>query len=202
MGEIEQRLLKHPSIARTVVVSKVGVAGYQELVAYVVTNVDSSDVLVLDDQAFRMYLKQHLPSYMIPSAFVTLEALPLTTSGKINRNALPEPERNRLSRKEELVLPTTALEIQIAQIWKEVLKIEGAIGIHNDFFDLGGHSLLATQVVSRLNEQMKMQIPLRLFFENPSIAQLAKQAQIIIDAKSILAIEGDSSNLRNVIEEI
>jgi acyl carrier protein len=113
---------------------------------------------------------------MVPSIVMPLEALPLTPNGKVNRQALPQPDPGPSLLEETFVAPRTPVEIELAQIWNQVLKVE-PIGIHNNFFDLGGHSLLATQVVSRLREAFQMDIPLRSLFEKPTIAELAQHIE-------------------------
>jgi acyl carrier protein len=109
---------------------------------------------------------------MIPSAFVSLETLPWLASGKILRHALPQPEQNRQDSTEAYVPPRTDDEKMIANIWAEVLKVD-RIGVDDNFFDLGGHSLLATQVISRVREQSRIEIPVRALFETPTVAGLA-----------------------------
>src|SRR4029077_10649835 len=99
--------------------------------------------------ALRSYLQAKLPEYMVPSAFVMLERLPLTPNGKVDRRALPAPDAARPALGEQYVVPRTAVERQLAEIWGSVLGLDG-VGLHDNFFELGGHSLLATQVVSRI----------------------------------------------------
>jgi acyl carrier protein len=110
---------------------------------------------------------------MIPSAFVFLDALPLTTRGKVDRRALPGPnlERSRLETK--FAAPRTPVEKALANIWGEVLSLD-RVGIHDNFFDLGGHSLLATRVVSRIQQKFHVDLKLMHFFKMPTIAELAK----------------------------
>ena len=113
-------------------------------------------------------LTQSLPEYMVPSAFVVMDALPLTPNGKLDRRALPSPAATR----REVVQPRTELEEQIAAIWRDVLQAP-AIGIRDDFFLLGGHSLLATKVISRLRVATSVAVPMRALFESPTIEGLA-----------------------------
>jgi acyl carrier protein len=121
----------------------------------------------------RQYLRERLPEYMVPSAFVWMEALPLTPNGKLDRRGLPAPDVNSRAAEATYVAPRTALEEQIASVWSQILGLE-RVGIHANFFDLGGHSLLATQVVSRLADALGFEVPLRLMFERPTIARLAE----------------------------
>jgi pristinamycin I synthase-3/4 len=121
--------------------------------------------------ALRAGLGERLPEYMVPSAFVMLDALPVTSNGKVDRGALPAPEPGRVGAG-EYTAPRTPAEERMAAIWAEVLGLE-RVGAHDDFFALGGHSLLATQVVSRVREAMCVELPLRALFEAPTVAGLA-----------------------------
>src|SRR6185312_954737 len=116
----------------------------------------------------RAHLKVKLPDYMIPSAFVQLEALPLTQQGKIDRAALPIPDWAGIEREVELVAPRTPIEEVLVGIWSDVLGVE-RVGIYDDFFDLGGHSLLAAQVMSRVREAFQVEMPLLVIFGMPCI---------------------------------
>ncbi|HEX8293412.1 MAG TPA: phosphopantetheine-binding protein, partial [Pyrinomonadaceae bacterium] len=120
----------------------------------------------------RAFLKASLPDYMIPSAFVHLDALPLTPNGKVDRRALPAPERTRPDLAGAFVAPRTGIEEMVAAAWSQVLGLE-KIGVHDNFFALGGHSLLATRVVTRLRETFQMELPVRSLFESPTVAEMA-----------------------------
>jgi ubiquinone/menaquinone biosynthesis C-methylase UbiE/acyl carrier protein len=120
----------------------------------------------------RQFLQDQLPEYMVPSAFVMLEAIPLTPNGKINRRALLALE-TLPGRQKNYVAPSTETEEVLAQIWREVLGLE-RIGIHDNFFELGGHSLLATQVMSRIQNHFSIELPLRELFESPTVAGLSE----------------------------
>src|SRR5205807_2425596 len=113
---------------------------------------------------------ERLPEYMVPAAFVMMDALPLTSNGKIDRKALPAPELG--SRRQSFVPPRNPVEQFLAQIWREVLGVE-QIGVNDDFFAMGGHSLHATQVAARIRDSFAVEIPLRKLFEATTIAQLA-----------------------------
>jgi acyl carrier protein len=120
----------------------------------------------------RAALHRKLPEYMIPSAFVVLDALPLMANGKVDRRALPPPDLAALASEHAFVAPRTPVEAALAQIWTDLLG-RRQIGVHDDFFALGGHSLLATQVVSRVREALGVELPLRRLFEAPTVAAMA-----------------------------
>ncbi|MBV9788343.1 MAG: amino acid adenylation domain-containing protein, partial [Chloroflexi bacterium] len=188
LGEIEAALRQYPEIRDAAVVVRNDQRGEARLVAYVVgenqeprtQNQEASELgsrfLVLGSDALRAFLRERLPEYMLPSAFVVLEALPLTPTQKIDRQALPEPDLDQLSQRAEFVAPRTSTETTLAGIWAEVLHLE-QIGIHDDFFNLGGHSLLATQVVARIRELFHLELPVRTLFEHPTIAGLAQHIE-------------------------
>jgi acyl carrier protein len=120
----------------------------------------------------RRYLQQKLPEYMIPSRMVVLDELPISPSGKVDRNALPAPDQDRLELGNVSQAPRTPTEVTLAAIWGEVLKLD-KVGIYDNFFELGGHSLLATQVISRIRSVFSTDLPLRHMFESPTVAELA-----------------------------
>ena len=177
LGEIEGLLLQLPQVAQAVAMLREDVPGDKRLVAYVVPK-NGNELAVTE---LRADLREKLPPYMIPSAFVMLDALPLTPNGKVDHHALPPPDHIRTGAEEQYVAPRTPLEQSLARIWSEVLNVE-QVGVHDNFFDLGGHSLLATQVVSRVREIMHVEVMLRDLFAAPTIAALA---QIILNAPSI-----------------
>jgi acyl carrier protein len=121
----------------------------------------------------RDHVKGSLPEYMVPSAYVVLDALPLTPSGKLDRNALPAPDSARPLADDSYLAPRNRVEEAVAKIWAEVLGVE-RVGAHDNFFDLGGHSLLATQVLSRIRQAFPVDISLRRLFEEPTVATLAR----------------------------
>ncbi|MCV3211987.1 amino acid adenylation domain-containing protein [Plectonema radiosum NIES-515] len=166
LGEIEAVLGEHPHVREVVVIVHEDVLSNKRLVAYLVAKEQSEPSI----SEIRHFLKQKLPEYMVPSAFVLLEALPLTPNGKVDRQALSAPE-SELGQNEDLVAPRTPTEEIIANIFASVLGLQ-QVGIYNNFFELGGHSLLATQVISRLREAFQVEIPLRTLFEAPTVAEL------------------------------
>ncbi|MGH7831114.1 MAG: phosphopantetheine-binding protein, partial [Candidatus Binatia bacterium] len=168
LGEIETALRDHTAIREAVVIAIENGPGSKRLVAYGVPDQEAAPTL----SELRSFLKQKLPDYMVPSAFVFLEALPLTPNGKVDRKALPAPDQSRPEQENPFVPPSTAEEKTIAEIWAQVLKVEH-VGIHDNFFDLGGHSLLATQVISRLREAFSLELPLLSLFDQPTVAEFA-----------------------------
>ncbi len=167
LGEIENVLERHGSVREAAVLAREDVPGEKRLVAYVVRQPESSATVtqLLD------YVSKKLPVYMVPSAFVMLEQMPLTPNGKIDRRALPAPEHSRPELEQTYVSPRLPLEEIVAGVWAEVLRVE-KVGIEDDFFELGGHSLLATQVISRVRELFSMEIELRVLFEQPTVRGL------------------------------
>ncbi|MEP7339283.1 MAG: amino acid adenylation domain-containing protein [Acidobacteriota bacterium] len=166
LGEIEAALAQHPAIQEVVADVKTDKNGERRIVAYVVTN----DEVSLNAAEFRDYLKERLPGYMIPSAYVPLDRMPLTRNGKVDRRALPNPVET--DRAEATVPPRNYIEETVLGIWREVLRVDG-IGVHDNFFELGGHSLIATQVISRIRAALQIDLPLRSIFEQPTIASFA-----------------------------
>ncbi|MGB8508752.1 MAG: amino acid adenylation domain-containing protein, partial [Pyrinomonadaceae bacterium] len=165
LGEIEAVLANHPGVAACAVVVRESHSGEAHLIAYLVAGEDEPAKSEL-----RSFMGQKLPEYMIPAAFVTLDKLPLTTSGKIDRKALPALDGNVVE--DEYVAPRNPLEEKLAGVWAEVLKV-ARVGVNDNFFGLGGHSLLATQAISRVREVFKVELPLRSLFENPTVAGLS-----------------------------
>jgi amino acid adenylation domain-containing protein len=171
LGEIEAAIKRHPAVQQTVVLVREDTPGIKRLAAYIVPQ-PAQDASQLVSQIHNQ-LKNHLPDYMVPSAFVLLEAFPFNASGKVDRRALPVPDYTMSERSEDFVAPHTELEEVVADTWTRVLGIE-QISIHDDFFALGGHSLLAMQVTARLQTLLHVQVPLHRFFEAPTIAGLAE----------------------------
>jgi hypothetical protein len=177
LGEIETVLNLHPLVQKVVVVAREDDPDDKRLVAYVVPAPGQTPTV----EVLRRFLQAQLPEYMLPAQYVLLEALPLTTSGKVDCHRLPNPERDRPALEEAFVAPRTPVEEVLAQIWGEVLKVE-RVGVHDDFFALGGHSLLATQVVSRLHRALQVEVPVRSLFENSTVTGLAELVETIRSA--------------------
>jgi amino acid adenylation domain-containing protein len=174
LGEIELTLAQHPEVR------EVAVLAGERLTAYVVLNEVGTDTA----KQLKEFLKERLPEYMLPSSFVVLDALPLTTTGKVDRNALPN--QIGVAVEETYLAPRTALEQVLAGIFAEVLSLE-RVGINDSFFDLGGHSLLATQVLSRVRDAFQLELPLRKLFKEPSVAALG--ASILEDEANRTRVE-------------
>ncbi|MFN6482394.1 MULTISPECIES: non-ribosomal peptide synthetase [unclassified Nostoc] len=168
LGEIETALWQHPDVQEVVVIAKEFSPGDQRLVAYVVLKPESSDMNVGN---LRRFLKQKLPDYMIPSRFVQLSALPLTANGKVDRKALSAPVQT-LNTNEKFIAPRTPIEERVAEIWSTVLGLKN-IGVHDNFLALGGHSLLAFQILCRIRDIFQVELPMRHFFEAPTISEIA-----------------------------
>ncbi|MGH1397091.1 MAG: non-ribosomal peptide synthetase [Trichormus sp.] len=167
LGEIETVLTQHDSVQETVVIPREDEPGNKRLVAYVVLNGDSAPTM----NELRRFLQEKLPEYMIPSAFVAIAKIPLTPNGKVDRRALPIPDQ-RPELEKAFVAPGNAVEIQLAQIWSEVLSIQ-SIGIKDNFFDLGGNSLLAVRLFTQIEQKFGQKLPLATLLQSPTIEQLA-----------------------------
>jgi amino acid adenylation domain-containing protein/non-ribosomal peptide synthase protein (TIGR01720 family) len=169
LGEIEAVLTTHPEVREAVVIVHEDSPGHKRLVAYVVAREQSSIKNQLRD-----FLKQKLPNYMVPSAFLILDALPLTPNGKVDRRALKAPDIARQELETDLVVPRTESEEILAQIWREVLHQE-QVGIHDNFFELGGDSILSLQIIFKAN-LAGFQLSVKQLFEHQTIAELAGNA--------------------------
>ncbi|MFN6534911.1 MAG: amino acid adenylation domain-containing protein [Nostoc sp. EkiNYC01] len=189
LGEIEALITQHSAVREAVVVVRKDSLDSQRIVAYLVPQ--SQQTLTSE---LRSFLESKLPSYMMPTNFVILEALPLTPNGKVDRKALPALDKVLPEFEEKFVAPQTAMEKQLVTIWMEVLGLQ-QIGINDNFFELGGHSLLATQVISRINKNLDIELPIRRIFELPTIAKLAKNLEgKQLDINSLPPIERVSPN--------
>jgi amino acid adenylation domain-containing protein/non-ribosomal peptide synthase protein (TIGR01720 family) len=176
LGEVETTLLQQPAVSQAIAIAREDEPGMKRLVAYLVCDTEQKPAT----NDLREFLKQTLPEYMVPSAFVFIEALPLTPNGKIDRRALPAPEF-RPDLEPGFIAPETEIEQRLAQIWSEVLGIK-QIGIRDNFFALGGDSILSLQIITRAN-QAKLQLTPKQLFAHPTIAELA-------------AVVGTGSNIR------
>jgi thioester reductase-like protein len=183
-GEIEVALGEHPSVRQAVVLVWKDISSEASLVAYVVSA--QSDATLAphasagereaDASQLREFLRTKLPEYMIPSAFVSLESLPMTPNGKVDRKSLPALSQVNLVARTEYIPPRNADEQAIADICAEVLNLE-RVGIHDNFFDIGGNSLIATRLIFQLQEHFQVRLPLVRLFEMPTVAGLAKAVE-------------------------
>ncbi len=190
LGEIETVLGQHPSVQECVVIAREDVPGDKRLVGYVVPVAGQSPNVT----ELRAWVKERVPEYMTPVAFVTLERFPLSPNGKVDRKNLPAPDYVRPELGRDYLEARTPAEEVIAGIWAEVLKLD-QVGIEDDFFELGGHSLLATQVVSRIRQAFQVELPLRAMFEAPTVAGLAERTEILQRQKQGLAVTADDTGL-------
>ncbi len=165
LGEIENQLLSHPKIRKAVVMDREDTNRNKYLCAYIVSD---GEFKIAD---LRRYLGKELPDYMIPAHFISLDQIPLTPNGKIDRRALPKPDVS-VNIRTEYVAPKTEVEKKMAEIWSEILGVE-RVGVNDNFFELGGHSLTAISVVQKVNEDLGVELPLREFMKNPKICELA-----------------------------
>jgi amino acid adenylation domain-containing protein len=167
LGEIQAILSQHAEVDSVLVLVREDQPGDKHLVAYLILHPQATITI----EQLRSFLQQKLPNYMIPSAFILLEAFPLNVNGKVDHHALPRPER-QLSREPECIPPQTPIQEIVAAIWSDVLR--APVSIHDNFFELGGHSLLATQVIARIHHTFNIPIPLRNLFEYPTVAELSQ----------------------------
>ena len=192
--EVEKALLSHSGVKEAVVSTQTTESVDARLVAYFV----STGEVVPTVSELREHLKSKLAGYMIPSVFVQLDEIPLTTNGKVNRKALPPPQDKRPHLRTSYSKPRNETESFVVQIWEEVLHLR-PIGIHDSFFDLGGHSLAATRVVARIFEQFLLEIPLRSLFQSPTAAEMAaivtKHREKKLDAGQLAAILAEIESL-------
>jgi amino acid adenylation domain-containing protein len=177
LGEIEQQLASVEGVEAAAALMREDEPGQKCLVAYV--RMEEAARRATGEQetiaALRHALQSRLPDYMVPSAFVVLDEMPLTPNGKLDRNVLPAPKSSAPAAAE----PTSPVEQLLCAIFAQVLRLEG-VGINDDFFELGGHSLLATQVVARINSTFEADVSLRTLFEFPTVADLARQVQLAL----------------------
>ncbi|WP_250634601.1 non-ribosomal peptide synthetase, partial [Pinirhizobacter soli] len=185
LGEIEARISEHPAVREALVLAREDQPGDKRIVAYLLAKAGHA---MPDEAELRASLAKTLPEYMVPNHFITLEQLPLTANGKLDRKALPAPDTTRSD--EKYVAPRTPVEEVIAGIWADVLKVD-KVGVHDDFFALGGHSLLAIALIERMR-RVELSVDIRKFFAEPTVAALALAArqgggEIVVPANGIPA---------------
>jgi len=168
VGEIEAALLNIDNIKEAVVILREDRPRDRYLAAYIVPSRQPA----LSITALRHALAEKLPGYMVPSAFIILDALPLLPNGKLDRQRLPYPDSSRPNLDTPFIVPETSVEQALAKIWAEVLNVNH-VGAHDNFFDLGGHSLAATRIVSRVIKHFQVDLPLQSLFQSPTVAEMA-----------------------------
>ena len=196
LSDIESRLNQSPEIKDSVVIAQ-GDENNKQLIAFYLTgdtgaNNNIKQPLNLD---LRAYLQQSLPDYMLPAAFVSLDAIPLTPNGKVDRRALELMEVN-LESSQAYLAPRNAMEEQLVAIWAEVLKLDPEkIGVNDNFFELGGHSLLATQVVSKIRSQLEIDVSVKVLFNVNTLAGVAEISQAIKTQHEKPSLDADLTNV-------
>jgi amino acid adenylation domain-containing protein len=196
LGEIEAALVEHASLRQSAVAMHENVDGEKTLVAYIV----SHDGATPTTSELRMALMKKLPDYMVPALFVSLDQLPLTPSGKVERKSLPAPPRVRPMIERPYVRPRRPIEQIMAEIWAEVLRVD-RVGIHDDFFELGGHSLSAIQLISRVRHRFDTELSLRRLFKNPTIAELSRVIEKELLEKVESMTEADARKILKKLHE-
>jgi amino acid adenylation domain-containing protein len=167
-AEIEAMLKQHPAVKQSVIVPYEDKAGEKRLAAYIVA------AKAPTSEELRAFLLQQLPEYMVPSAFLAIDSIPLTPNGKVDLRALPSPEEGQAKVEREFIAPRNPAEEKLVGIWTEVLKLP-QVSVNDNFFELGGHSLLATQIISRIRNTFRVQLPLHSFLETPTVSDLAEK---------------------------
>ncbi|MCG6135507.1 MAG: amino acid adenylation domain-containing protein [Nostoc sp. LLA-1] len=168
LGEIEAVLNQHPELKQALVIAREDIPDNKRLVAYLVANSEQ----IPSQSELHNFVRDKLPDYMIPAAFVFLDALPLNPNGKVDRRNLPAPESVRQERKESFVAPRNQVEVQLTEIWQQVLGIS-SVGVKDNFFELGGNSLLAMRLLVEINRRLDKTLPLTTFLATQTVEQLA-----------------------------
>ncbi len=171
LGEIETTIAQHPAIKHVAVIDREDTPGDKKLIAYLVTNTDTPAPTLIAD--LRQTLHTHLPEYMIPAHFHHLDTLPLTTSGKLDRKALPTPQYQRTENTNPYIAPRNPAEETIADVWKAVLRID-KVGIDDHFFDVGGHSLLLVRAHAQLRDKLRGDLAIVALLQYPTVRTLAR----------------------------
>jgi amino acid adenylation domain-containing protein len=187
-GEIEATLRRHEAVRECAVVAREDASGGTQLVGYIVGEADPD--------ALRAHLRGSLPEYMVPSAFVSLDALPLTPNGKLDRKSLPAPDFAPAEAR--YVAPRTPTEEALVGIWAEVLRLE-RVGVEESFFELGGHSLLATRVVSRVRQDFGVEVPLQALFEQPTVAAMARHVDAALEVMDAELAQVDPEEMAQML---
>ncbi|MEH1870988.1 non-ribosomal peptide synthetase [Nostoc sp.] len=192
LSEIETAISQHNNVEKAIVIAQGNLYDNKHLVAYIVSKSPQEQTII----QLRQFLKEKLPEYMIPKAFVILDSLPLTANGKVDRYALKAVDPHSHSIDKTFIAPGTATESTLAKIWAEVLKVEN-VGIHDNFFDLGGNSLLAIRLLDQINKQFERDLPLSNLFLNQTIESLAIALSSKTDSLAwspLVTIQANGSN--------
>jgi amino acid adenylation domain-containing protein len=182
LQEIEAVLESDPAVSAAVVTVREDSPGDRRLVAYVV----GADARVPEEEQLRRLLKGRLPPFMVPSTFVTLDTLPVTPNGKLDRASLPAPDGARPDLAREYAAPQSPVEEALVSIWREVLNVD-RVGIDDDFFDLGGHSLLAVRMLARVQQSLGVSLALRHLFDSSTVRELARE----LTAELLAGVDGE-----------
>ncbi|HEX5884419.1 MAG TPA: amino acid adenylation domain-containing protein [Pyrinomonadaceae bacterium] len=197
LGEIESSLNQYWAIVESVVIAGKDASGETRLIAYIVPE----EGVEPTSSELWAFLQEKLPSYMLPSVFVTITELPLTPNGKVDRRALPVPAQIGDEVGTNFIPPRTDMEVMVAEIWRQTLGIT-QVGVGSNFFDLGGHSLLGTRVMSQIRENCGIELPLRVLFEAPTVAALARRLEEAQPKTTELGrILSMLENMENISEE-
>jgi acyl carrier protein len=197
LGEVQAQLSSHAQVRDAIVIAREDIPGEKRLVAYFVPqHADQCPSL----ESLRAHLLAMLPDYMVPSAFVSLEKLPLSATGKVDRRALPVPDSGAFTSR-AYTAPSGDLECMLAEIWGEVLRVQ-RVGRDDDFFALGGHSLLAMQCIVRLRSQLSLELPVRTLFDFPTVRQLATQLEGLRDARLRENLAEGGCDVEELVEQV
>lgn len=192
LAEVESVLTQHPDIREAVVLTREDQTGSKQLVSYIVSKSKKEDLNQIQD-----FLKEKLPNYMIPSVFVWLDSMPLTTNGKLDRHALPAPEIFQRKSTGDLILPRDGIEFQLAQIWSNLLNLK-PIGVKDNFFELGGHSILAIQLIAKIECHFGKNLPLSVLIQKGTIEDIAnilRSSRDILPSSSLITIQPQGNKL-------
>ncbi|WP_375515431.1 amino acid adenylation domain-containing protein [uncultured Nostoc sp.] len=198
LGEIETVLAQHPNVLQTVVIAREDVPGEQRLVAYIIPNQDWASTI----SDIRSFLLTKLPQYMLPSAFVLLDTMPLTPNGKVDRRALPAPDLSRQESEATFVAPRNEVERQLIQIWEEILRVQ-PIGVKDNFFELGGHSILAVKLFWQIEKTFDKNLPLAILFQSGTVEALAKiicQEDLAANKTSVNTLDKSRTTWSSLVE--
>jgi acyl carrier protein len=190
-SEVSTVLGQHPAVQASLVVATEDVPGEKQLVAYLVLSPGAT----VSATALREYLRQRVPDYMVPTAFVSIPTLPVTEQGKVNRAALPSVNGNRLA-DEAYLEPRTLVEEELVKILAPLLKLD-RVGVNDNFFLLGGHSLLGTQVIARVSETFGVDLTLLKLFDHPTVAEMSAEIENLILAKVEKTAKTERAGERN-----